>query len=118
MTTIVDNYIGGKVVPPCSGAEPPQLKKTKPTTSSVVGKVALPNTADVDAAVDADAAARCHRILECHDEQSLAAIMLEFHSIVHSNANELARLIVLENENGKIIAEALADVAKGNEMVE
>jgi hypothetical protein len=25
MTTIVDNYIGGKVVPPCSGAEPPQL---------------------------------------------------------------------------------------------
>ena len=52
------------------------------------------------------------------NKEARVAIMLEFHSIVHSNANELARLIVLENENGKIIAEALADVAKGNEMVE
>jgi acyl-CoA reductase-like NAD-dependent aldehyde dehydrogenase len=44
--------------------------------------------------------------------------MLEFHSLVRLNANELARLIVLENENGKNITEALADVAKGNETVE
>ena len=44
--------------------------------------------------------------------------MLEFHLLVRLNANELARLIVLENENGKNITEALADVAKGNETVE
>ena len=67
MTTIVDNYIGGKVVPPSSNE---YLDIINPATSGVIGKVALPNTADVDAAVDADAAARCHRILECHDEQS------------------------------------------------
>ena len=42
--------------------------------------------------------------------------MLEFHSLLRLNANELARLIVLEN--GKNITEALADVAKGNETVE
>ena len=52
------------------------------------------------------------------NKEARVAIMLEFHSIVHSNANELARLIVLENENGKIITEALADVAKGNETVD
>jgi len=42
--------------------------------------------------------------------------MLKFHSLVKSNAQELAELIVAEN--GKNIVEALADVAKGNETVE
>merc|ERR1719203_2149761 len=45
-----------------------------------------------------------------------AAIMLKFHSLINKHADELARLIVLEN--GKNIVEALADVAKGNETVE
>jgi len=42
--------------------------------------------------------------------------MLKFHALVRTHAAELARLIVLEN--GKNFAEALADVAKGNETVE
>ena len=39
-----------------------------------------------------------------------AAIMLKYHALVRENAEELAKLIVLEN--GKNMTEALADVAK------
>ena len=52
--TIVDNYIGSKVVPPSSNE---YLDVINPATSGIVGKVALSTAADVDAAVDADAAA-------------------------------------------------------------
>ena len=45
-----------------------------------------------------------------------AGIMMKFHSLVQKHADELAKLIVLEN--GKNYTEALADVAKGNETVE
>lgn len=45
-----------------------------------------------------------------------AAIMFKFHELVDQHSEELAELIV--RENGKNMAEALADVAKGNETVE
>jgi malonate-semialdehyde dehydrogenase (acetylating)/methylmalonate-semialdehyde dehydrogenase len=111
MTTIVDNYIGGKVVPPSSNE---YLDVINPATSGVIGKVALSTAADVDAAVAVAAAA--FESWSAMTNKARAAIMLEFHSLVRSNTNELARLIVLEN--GKNITEALADVAKGNETVE
>jgi acyl-CoA reductase-like NAD-dependent aldehyde dehydrogenase len=45
-----------------------------------------------------------------------AAVMLKIHALINKHATELAQLIV--EENGKNLAEALADVAKGNETVE
>jgi len=48
--------------------------------------------------------------------KSRASILLNFHALVEKHAVELAKLIV--SENGKNIAEAIAEVAKGNETVE
>ena len=45
-----------------------------------------------------------------------AAIMFRFNYLVNQHADELASIIM--KENGKNKAEALADVAKGNETVE
>ena len=45
-----------------------------------------------------------------------AQILIRFHQLVVKHQDELADLIVLEH--GKTKAEALADVAKGNETVE
>ena len=111
MTTTVDNYIGGQIVPPSSNQ---YLDVINPSTSTVIGKVALSTSSDVDSAVSAASAA--FDSWSATTAKARAALMLEFHALVRSNAEELARLIVLEN--GKNMTEALADVAKGNETVE
>ena len=109
--TIVDNYIGGDVVPPSSNE---YLDVINPATSDLIGKVALSTASDVHSAVSAASAAfESWSGLTC---KARAAIMLSFHNLVRQHANELANLIVLEN--GKNYTEALADVAKGNETVE
>ncbi len=111
MITIVDNYIGGDVVPPSSNE---YLDIINPATSAVIGKVAVSTSSDVHSAVSAASAAfESWSGLTC---KARAAIMLTFHALVRSHANELAGLIVLEN--GKNYTEALADVTKGNETVE
>ena len=50
MTTIVNNYIGGKVEPPSSNE---YLDVIDPATSGIIGKVVLSTAADVDAAAAA-----------------------------------------------------------------
>ena len=47
--TIVDNYIGSKVVPPSSNE---YLDVINPATSAVIGKAALSIAAAVDATID------------------------------------------------------------------
>jgi malonate-semialdehyde dehydrogenase (acetylating)/methylmalonate-semialdehyde dehydrogenase len=107
----VDNYIGGKFVPPLTGE---YLPVQNPTDESSIGMVALSTTQDVDLAVAA--AEQAFPSWSKLTTKARAAIMLKFHALVREHAQELAELIVLEN--GKNITEALADVAKGNETVE
>jgi malonate-semialdehyde dehydrogenase (acetylating)/methylmalonate-semialdehyde dehydrogenase len=110
-TTTVDNYINGQAVPPSSND---YLDILNPSTCAIIGKVALSSHSDVNAAVAAANAA--FPAWSALTVKARAAIMLEFHALIRSHANELAQLIV--SENGKNITEALADVAKGNETVE
>ena len=109
--TIVNNYINGETILPEGGE---YLDVHDPSTSAVIGRVALSSAADVDDAVRAAHAA--FPSWSSMTTKARAAIMLNFHSLVKSHAPELARLIV--RENGKNLTEALADVAKGNETVE
>lgn len=109
--TIVNNYINGDTVPPEGGE---YLDVHDPSTSAVIGKVALSSAADVDDAVRAAHAA--FPSWSSMTTKARASIMLNFHSLIKSHASELAHLVV--KENGKNFAEALADVAKGNETVE
>jgi malonate-semialdehyde dehydrogenase (acetylating)/methylmalonate-semialdehyde dehydrogenase len=109
--TIVNNYINGETVPP-RGRE--YLDVRDPSTSAVIGRVALSSAADVDDAVRA--AHSAFPSWSSMTTKARAALMLNFHSLVKSHARELASIIV--RENGKNLTEALADVAKGNETVE
>jgi len=110
--TTVNNYINGEIVPPSTNQ---YLDIINPSDSSILGKVAISNSTDVNAAVTAANNAFSNK-WSCMTVKSRAALMLKFHALVRKNANELATLIVLEN--GKNMTEALADVAKGNETVE
>jgi malonate-semialdehyde dehydrogenase (acetylating)/methylmalonate-semialdehyde dehydrogenase len=107
----IDNYIGGKFVPPSTGEYLPVLN---PADDSTIGMVALSTAVDVDQAVAA--AKQALPAWSSLTIKARAAIMLRFHALVRHHAHELAELIV--QENGKNITEALADVAKGNETVE
>lgn len=110
-TESIDNYIGGVFVPPNTGEYMPIWN---PANDVEIGRVALSNKEDVEAAVaSAKAAFSSWSNLTI---KARAAVMLKFHGLVRDHAQELAELIV--KENGKNITEALADVAKGNETVE
>ena len=108
---IVDNYINGTFVAPTTNS---YLPVESPSTSTIIGRVALSDKSDVDAAVSA--ASQAFPSWSALTIKSRAAIMLKFHALIRENAQELAELIV--KENGKNLTEALADVAKGNETVE
>lgn len=112
-TTIVEvnNYIGGKFVPPSTGQ---YLSVTSPPTGEEIGRVGVSSKQDVDAAVDC--AKTAFASWSKLTIKARAALMLKFHGLVREHAQELASLIV--KENGKNMTEALADVAKGNETVE
>lgn len=109
--TTVDNYIAGDICPPITKDYLPIIN---PSTSLQIGQVALSSSQDVNTAVSA--AQNAFESWSSLTVKARAAYMLKFHALVREHANELARLIVLEN--GKNITEALADVAKGNETVE
>lgn len=106
-----DNYIGGVFVPPAAGA---YLDVDAPATGEVIGRVALSDAADVDAAVAAAKAAFPE--WSGRTVKSRAAVLMRFHALVKKHRVELAEIIV--REHGKNLAEALGDVDKGNETVE
>lgn len=109
--TTADNYIGGKFVSAQGGK---YLDVESPHDGEVIGKVALSAAADVEAAVKAGQAA--FLTWSALTVKSRAQIMLKLHALIRDNAHELADMIV--KEHGKTKAEALGDVAKGNETVE
>jgi acyl-CoA reductase-like NAD-dependent aldehyde dehydrogenase len=107
----VNNYIGGRFVPPLSGQ---YISVYDPSDTSEIGRVALSSSEDIKKAVES--AREAFKSWSSMTIKARAAIMLKFHALIRDNAQELANLIV--QENGKNMTEALADVAKGNETVE
>lgn len=108
---ICNNFINGEFVPPSTNE---YMDIQSPVDDSIIGSVALSNATDVDVAVQ-------HALTAFQEWSSLtvkarSAIMFRFHALVAEHADELADIIV--RENGKNKAEALAEVAKGNETVE
>lgn len=111
MVVTCDNYVGGAFVAPKGGA---YQDVRAPANGKVVARVALSSAADVDAAVQrAKAALPGWQALTI---KSRAAAMFKLHHLLQENAEELAKLVTLEN--GKTLSESLASVAKGNETVE
>jgi len=111
--TQVNNFIDQKFVN-STGENQSYLPIYSPASSSKIGEVALASVADVQTAVAA--AKTALPAWSAMTVKSRANILFRFHALVQKHADELADLIVLEN--GKNKAEAMGDVAKGNETVE
>ncbi len=111
MQTLIAHWIGGKQAPSESGRTSPVFN---PATGEQTGSVGLASAAEVDAAVAvAKEAAREWRTASLSKR---AAILFEFRELLHRRQTELAAIVT--SEHGKVLADALGEVARGLENVE
>jgi malonate-semialdehyde dehydrogenase (acetylating)/methylmalonate-semialdehyde dehydrogenase len=107
----VTHWIDGKLVPATSGRVG---AVTNPATGEVIAEVGFASTEDVDLAVAAAKAA-------AHDWRSTplsrrAEVLFNLRNLIAEHRTELAA--ILTRENGKTMADALGEVARGLENVE
>lgn len=107
----VSHWINGQPVPATSGRKGSVMN---PATGETIAEVGFANAADVDCAVASAKAA-------CFDWRATplsrrAEVMFNLRDLILKNRARLAEIISLEN--GKTIADALGEVARGLENVE
>jgi len=109
--TVVTHWINGKTQTATSGRGGAIMN---PATGEVIAEVGFATAADVDSAVAAAKAASLE--WRATPLSRRAEIMFRFRELVLQNKQKLAEIISLEN--GKTIADALGEVARGLENVE
>ncbi len=110
-TTLVPHWIGGAPTP---GGGTRTGDVYDPALGVVTKRVAFADQADVDAAVGAARAAfPAWRDLPLGRRQS---IMFRFRELLDARKGELAE--ILTAEHGKVLSDALAEISRGQEVVE
>jgi len=107
----VGHFIGGKQVAGTSGRSSDIFQ---PMDGSVIGKVALASSAELDAAVQN--AAEAQPKWAAVNPQRRARVLMKFLDLIAQNYDELAEL--LAREHGKTIPDAKGDIQRGVEVVE
>ena len=110
--TLIPHWIGGRAVPPLAGASTAPV--TNPATGQITGLVALGAAAEVGAAVAAASAA-----FPGWRDTALSRrvqILFAFRELLNARKDELAA--ILTAEHGKVLADALGEVSRGQEVVE
>ncbi|CAL4858951.1 CoA-acylating methylmalonate-semialdehyde dehydrogenase [Microbacterium sp. MM2322] len=108
---VLEHWVGGAA---WSGDADRTSPIHNPATGRVTGRVRLASTADVDAAVERAAAA-----LPAWRDASIAkrqGVMFSFREILNARKGELAA--ILTAEHGKVLSDALGEIARGLEVVE
>jgi malonate-semialdehyde dehydrogenase (acetylating)/methylmalonate-semialdehyde dehydrogenase len=107
----VQNYIGGEFV---SGSAREQLDVTNPADGSVLSRVPLSASEDVDRAVAA--AQRAFPAWSGMPIKERVQVFFRYKALLEKNIDSLAQLVT--EENGKIDSEARAEVLKSAELTE
>jgi malonate-semialdehyde dehydrogenase (acetylating)/methylmalonate-semialdehyde dehydrogenase len=111
MTEILDHWVGGSA---WAGASERTGDVFNPALGTVHKRVRLASTADVAAAVDvASEAAAAWRDASVAKRQG---VMFAFRELLNARKDELAA--ILTTEHGKVISDALGEIARGMEVVE
>ncbi|MDV6262200.1 CoA-acylating methylmalonate-semialdehyde dehydrogenase [Rhodococcoides yunnanense] len=111
MTDVIAHWIDGKTY---SGKSDRTSPVTNPATGEVTGTLALADTGDARAVIDAAAAA-----FPAWRDTSLAkrtSILFSFRELLNAKKNELAAIITAEH--GKVLSDALGEISRGQEVVE
>jgi len=99
---------------PLSGSSANTAPVTNPATGQVTGRVALATLEDARAVIDA-----AHNAFPAWRDTSLAkrtAVLFKFRELLDARKGELAAIIT--SEHGKVLADALGEVSRGQEVVE
>jgi len=107
----VGHFIGGKHVAGTSGRT---ADIYQPMDGTIIGKVALASTAELDAAVQN--AAEAQPKWAATNPQRRARVLMKFLDLIAQNNDELAEL--LAREHGKTIPDAKGDIQRGVEVIE
>src|SRR5437763_13861160 len=107
----VQNYIGGEFV---DGDGHDYLDVTNPADGSVISRVPLSAASEVDRAVDA--AKGAFPAWSAMPIKERVQVFFKYKTLLEKNIDELAKLVT--EENGKIDAEARAEVLKSAELTE
>jgi malonate-semialdehyde dehydrogenase (acetylating)/methylmalonate-semialdehyde dehydrogenase len=111
MQTLIAHWIEGRLTPGESGRTSPVFN---PATGEETAVVGLASVAEVDAAVSsAKAASREWRLASLSKR---AAVLFAFRELLHARQADLAAIVTAEH--GKVVADALGEVARGLENVE
>ncbi|GAA3696931.1 CoA-acylating methylmalonate-semialdehyde dehydrogenase [Gordonia hankookensis] len=111
MSTTIGHWVNNKPYPGTSSNSAPV---TNPATGEVTGEVALANTEDARAVIDAAVAA-----FPAWRDTSLAkrtAILFRFRELLEARKPELAEIITAEH--GKVLSDALGEISRGQEVAE
>ncbi|MBU1175298.1 MAG: CoA-acylating methylmalonate-semialdehyde dehydrogenase [Alphaproteobacteria bacterium] len=108
---VLDNAIGGKRAPSASARTAPVFN---PATGEEIGAVPLSAIAEIDAAVEN--AKQAQPAWGNLTPAKRASVFFKFAEKLHKHGDEIAREI--SREHGKTHADALAEVARGVEIVE
>src|SRR3954471_9070739 len=111
MPTEVQHYINGKFVPGRSGRTAPVFN---PATGEATGQVALASAAEVDEAVSA--AKQAFPAWASTPPLRRARVLNRFLRLLEENEDRIARVITAEH--GKVLSDALGEIARGTEVVE
>ncbi|NNV08713.1 aldehyde dehydrogenase family protein, partial [Geobacillus sp. MMMUD3] len=108
----ISHWINGRTVP--AGPDTRLGEVTNPATGEVTGEVALADAATTEGAIRAATEA-----FPGWRDTSLAkrtAILFAFRELLNARKQELAEIITAEH--GKVLSDALGEIARGQEVVE
>src|SRR5829696_352715 len=109
--TPIDHWIHGSRVSGTSGRTAPVHD---PATGRQTGDVPLASTAEVDAVVKTAVAAG--RDWRTSSLSTRAAVLFAFRELLHNHTDELAAIVTAEH--GKVLSDAVGEIARGLENVE
>jgi malonate-semialdehyde dehydrogenase (acetylating)/methylmalonate-semialdehyde dehydrogenase len=111
LPAVVPNWVAGKAVQSSSDRRQPVIS---PATGRVLAEVPLSRASELDAVVTA--AAKAQRAWAVVPVKDRVQVLFRYKALLEEHLDELAELCSLEN--GKLLGEARASVAKGIECVE
>ena len=111
MTPVIAHWIDGAELAPDGGRTAPVYN---PATGGVTAEVALADRAEIDAAIAS--AVRGFHTWSAFSIAKRQQVMFAFRELLNARKGELATLITAEH--GKVLSDAMGEIARGQEVVE
>lgn len=108
---LINHWIDGQETPSRSGNT---ASVYNPATGQVTGQVVLANQEEIDATISS--ATKASKVWGNMSIAKRQAVLFKFRELLNERKGELAEIIT--SEHGKVVSDALGEIARGQEVVE